>query len=235
MTELIAVRHAEARTAGLIGGPRTCTGLSDVGRQQARLLADRLHRQLNHTRVTLYTSPRPRAAETTAVVAGRLGIPPVTVDDLRDPDCGIDADGRTWQDMLAEAKAAGRIYDASIPLSDGGEPWATFLARINPMLQDIAGRHPHDTAILVGHASTVRAVHQILVGLPLDRWPTAHLEVANASMTTWTFTSERWTLICHNDHHHLDEQPHPADHRHLNGQRQQAPQQRHRPRRGQEW
>ena len=204
LVDLIVVRHAEAPSAGRIAGPRTCTGLTALGQQQAASVADRLHRHLNGTPATVFTSPRARAAETAAIVARRLDAPLDTVDDLRDPDCGINLDGRKWLEVLAEAEAAGRAYNASVPLAEGGEPWAAFLSRTERMLQDLLHRRKVPVAILVGHASTVRAIHQVLIGLPLDRWPAAHLDVANASLTMWKGADDRWTMICHNDHHHLD-------------------------------
>ena len=43
-TRLILIRHGESRTTvdRVIGGPRTCSGLSDLGRRQTERLRDRL-------------------------------------------------------------------------------------------------------------------------------------------------------------------------------------------------
>lgn len=205
MTELVVIRHAEAHcnVAGIIGGPRTCTGLTDLGRRQAKRVAERLHQQYAGQPATVFSSPRRRAAETAATVAERLGQQPIGADDLRDPDYGDDADGRPWQEVIEEARAAGRTKDPTRPLVEGGEPWAEYVARTSRLLQEITGQHPQNVVLLVGHAETVEAVHQILIGLPASQRPAARLDVANTSLSRWMLTPTRRMLIGHNDHHHL--------------------------------
>ncbi|MEV6927119.1 histidine phosphatase family protein [Dactylosporangium sp. NPDC051485] len=205
MTELVVIRHAEAHcnVRGTIGGPRTCTGLTDLGRRQADLLADRLHRQFAGQATVVYSSPRRRTAETAEPVAERLGKPLVTIDELRDPDYGDNADGRLWKEVLDEARATGRTSDPSLPLAVGGEPWTEYVTRTERLLHKITDQHPAEVLLLVGHAETVEAIHQVLIGLPTDSRPTARLEVANTSLTQWRITPHRRTLIAHNDHHHL--------------------------------
>ena len=46
VTRLVLVRHAEsmATVRRIVGGPRSCTGLSELGRRQAEALRDRLAR-----------------------------------------------------------------------------------------------------------------------------------------------------------------------------------------------
>ncbi|MGH3941836.1 MAG: histidine phosphatase family protein, partial [Pseudonocardiaceae bacterium] len=67
MRELVIVRHglAHCNLAGVVGGPRGCTGLTDLGRAQVALLAERLCQDaaggLPVTAVR--ASPPPRARE----------------------------------------------------------------------------------------------------------------------------------------------------------------------------
>ena len=43
-TRLVLIRHGESNTtvARVLGGPRTCSGLSELGRRQAERLRDRI-------------------------------------------------------------------------------------------------------------------------------------------------------------------------------------------------
>ena len=43
-SELLLTRHGQAQcnVAGVVGGPKTCTGLTDLGRRQVKGLATRL-------------------------------------------------------------------------------------------------------------------------------------------------------------------------------------------------
>ena len=62
ITRLLIARHGEARcnVAGLAGGDKTCTGLTDLGRRQVQLLAARLREEHESgTRIdVLYAAPR---------------------------------------------------------------------------------------------------------------------------------------------------------------------------------
>jgi broad specificity phosphatase PhoE len=65
ITTLILTRHGEAHcnVAGIVGGDRACTGLTDWGRRQVELLAGRLHAE--EPCHVLYTTTRRRAVRQT--------------------------------------------------------------------------------------------------------------------------------------------------------------------------
>ena len=78
MRELLIARHGQAvcNLTGIIAGPRTCTGLTSLGRAQAVMLASRLRREAR-TRdpiTAIHTSPRRRARETAGIVDAALGL-----------------------------------------------------------------------------------------------------------------------------------------------------------------
>mgnify|MGYP003334228632 FL=1 len=83
MTRLILVRHGESNVTvqRIIGGPRTCTGLSDLGRQQAERLRDRWASTGEVEADVLIASQYPRAYETAQIVAPALGDLPIVRDD----------------------------------------------------------------------------------------------------------------------------------------------------------
>ncbi|MEV6350258.1 histidine phosphatase family protein [Actinoplanes sp. NPDC051851] len=208
MIELTVIRHAEAHcnVAGIVGGPRSCTGLTEHGRCQARLLAARLHRRSTGTQrpTTIYSSPRRRVVETAEIIAASLDLPVAHLDDLRDPDYGPTADGQLWSTLTAAARETGHATDLTTPLAPGGESWSQYVIRTNALLGELIIRHRGERLLLVGHAETVQALHQALLELPPTHKTKVKYAVENASLTTWHREQSRWTLICHNDYFHLE-------------------------------
>src|SRR5690606_9546247 len=94
-TELIFARHGEAQcnVDAVVGGPRTCTGLTDLGRHQMRLTATRLateHRSKPFTHI--YAGPRRRLRESGRILADALD-QPLIISTLLDGPVHGDADG----------------------------------------------------------------------------------------------------------------------------------------------
>ena len=94
-TELYLIRHGEsvANVTPIIGGMRGDTGLTDRGRDQARLLEKRL-REEDLRADQLYSSTLPRAMETAEYVARALDLPVQPDDELHELRPG-EADGLT--------------------------------------------------------------------------------------------------------------------------------------------
>ncbi|MGH3519132.1 MAG: histidine phosphatase family protein [Haloechinothrix sp.] len=212
-TRLILARHGQAycNVRGIIGGPRGCTGLTDDGRRQAWQLAERLRADHTEQPVTAaYTTPLQRAQETADIIAARLGLPVVTMDDLREPEYG-DADGKPWTDVVT---AFGRIsaQHPDHPIAPGAETWTAYLQRATAILRDILARHPGGTVLIVGHGETVTAAAHLFLDLAAGLRATIAFAVHYASITRWeqqplAWTQPdagwRWTLLTHNDTAHL--------------------------------
>ena len=94
-TELYLIRHGESvpNVTPIIGGMRGDEGLTDRGREQARLLEERLRTE-DLRADQLYASTLPRALETAEYVARALGLPVQKDDALHELRPG-DADGLT--------------------------------------------------------------------------------------------------------------------------------------------
>ena len=75
ITTLILTRHGEAHcnVARIVGGDIACTGLTDRGRHQVELLADRLRAE--DPCHVLYATSRRRTRESGEILSGRLGLP----------------------------------------------------------------------------------------------------------------------------------------------------------------
>ena len=95
--------HAEsiATVNRVIGGPRTCAGLSPFGCEQAAALRDRLATTSEITADALYASAYPRATETAEIIAPALGALDVKVDEgFGEHDPGPECDGMTFDAFL---------------------------------------------------------------------------------------------------------------------------------------
>lgn len=208
-TRLILVRHGAShhKEDGTVGGPRGCRGLTDVGRDQAGALAQRLVRELPDRPAALYSSVIPRAIETAEIVAAALGHPEVV------QDCGLctwhspaHADGKLWADYRRESSlTTGGIYR---PFEDGNESWSELVSRVGRSLETIVARHAGATTVIVSHAETVNAALIVFGALPLAL--PFDIAVGPTSITEWTTDGDpaawprpRWTLVRLNDSAHI--------------------------------
>jgi phosphoserine phosphatase len=161
MTELLLVRHgetdwnAERRFQGHADPP-----LNDVGRRQARALAD----ELAGERIdAVYTSDLARARETAAILAEPRGIRVVALPELREIDVG-EWQGLTWPDI------EGRFPDGALAWRERGHGWESgetyeqLAERVVPALRRIAVAHPEGRAVVVGHGGTIRATRAFIAG-----------------------------------------------------------------------
>jgi len=209
-TELYLVRHGEAvaNVEPVIGGLRGDRGLTQRGRDQARLLQERLLTQQMHAD-RLVSSSLPRALQTAEYVSRGLGLPVVRDDELHELRPG-QADGLTVQQWRAEHRAGEELSGPRDPyrvFSPGGESWATFLARAGGALSRLVARYRDETVVAVCHAGVVEASFALAFGLGAsgNRVDCAPL---NTSLTHWRHRpasagEPEWTLVSFNDANHL--------------------------------
>ena len=215
-TELYLVRHGEAvaNVEPVIGGMRGDAGLTPRGREQARLLQERLlDRRIEADR--LVSSTLPRALQTAEYVARALGLPVLRDDGLHELRPG-EADGLTVEQWRARYRVGeeppGR-RDPYRAFSPGGESWATFLARAGGALSRLVARYQDETVVAVCHAGVVEASFALAFGLGAsgNRVDCAPL---NTSLTHWRHRRTRgepeWTLVSFNDADHLTSRALPA-------------------------
>lgn len=212
-TRLILVRHGQAHcnVAGVIGGRRGCTGLTDRGRHQARLLADQLSTDHAEAPITAaYTTPLPRARETADILSDALSLPITTMQDLREPDYG-EADGQSWSQVVAAFRRIPAQH-SDHPIAPGAESWTVYVRRATVALRGIIARHTGESVLIVGHGETVTTAAHLFLGLAADTRASVAFTVHYASITrleqqplAWTRpeAGSRWTLLCHNDTAHL--------------------------------
>ena len=174
LSRLLIVRHGEsvAMAEGIVGGPKGCRGLTERGRAQARALRDRFAAGREPSVDVVYTSPLPRARETTEIVLAALGdgskrgeLEVHTHDELEEMRL-TPADGMTWEaarEHFGFIQPMDEPYTGVIP---GGESRAGFRHRVAQVLNDIAAAHPGDTVFLGCHGGIASAAMAMAFGIP---------------------------------------------------------------------
>jgi 2,3-bisphosphoglycerate-dependent phosphoglycerate mutase len=212
LTELLLARHGQAtcNLTGLVGGPRTCTGLTDTGRDHVRHLARRLRADSRPIDV-LYAAPRRRCQETGRILADTLDLPLHTEPGLDGPRHG-QADGQPWHEVKAAFGGPPQARPDQ-PYAAGAETWNDYLNRATAFLATLFDRHPGERILLACHGETIHAAHTLLLDLP--RTPPAHAAgfvTDHAALTIWQQHRNRygrtlWLLATHNDTTHLTAKP----------------------------
>ena len=199
-SRIVLVRHGEpvAATLGLVGGPVGDTGLTERGREQVRVLAERLAASAELGAVAaLYASTLPRAIETAELLAPALGGLAVRVrHDLREHDPGA-LDGLTWAEVTANHAPPDLGLEPDRPVAPGGESLRGFHARARAALSALAERHAGETTVVACHGGIVAAAVGLCFGVPTSaRLP---LPTRYASMTELEVTERGWRLGRYND------------------------------------
>lgn len=207
-TRLLIVRHGDSHHAQrrIVGGANGDAGLTDLGREQAARLRDRLVAELPPDTV-FYASVLPRAIETAAILAAPFGAEAAR-------ECGLctwhyppEMDGRP----VEEAQAALRLPAPGIfrEFEQGNESWAELVTRVGRALTTLVYEHAGRTIVAVGHAETANASHRVFGNQPL-LWDDS-ARVPPTSVTEWitdgdpgAFPPPPWTLARSKDAAHLD-------------------------------
>ncbi|MCX7681819.1 MAG: histidine phosphatase family protein [Anaerolineae bacterium] len=204
MTELILVRHGQsyANVAGRWDGWSE-DELTPLGRKQSEALAERLASEYGGEVAALYTSPLNRALQTAQIIGAALGLPPITVENLKEINFG-ELSGITLERMAREHPA---LFSRWKDRSDmefqwpGGEKRGDFFRRVARACDAIILKHPHERVIVVAHGGTVRACLAYLLPDQLAQW--WGYELANCGLTVVTVEEGRARLITLNDKTHL--------------------------------
>ena len=209
-TRLVLIRHGEAQchVEQVVGGPKGCTGLSDLGRRQAEALRRRLERTGELSGAdALYASTLPRAVETAEVIAAAVGGLAVKQDENLCELHPGEADGITWEEFRERyTYPGGTNADVFRPMAPGAESWARFSERVGAALTGLVEDHEGQTVVVACHGGVVMGSLHALAELPLKQ--RFAVEIENTSITEWVrrpagADEERWTLVRFNDAFHL--------------------------------
>jgi probable phosphoglycerate mutase len=214
-TRLVLVRHGEAtcHLRGVVGGPRGCTGLSELGVEQALSLRRRLEETGELSGASaLYASVLRRAVQTASVIAPAVGSGTLEIVE----DCALcelhpgDSDGLSWEQFRQTYGEPDWDDDPDTPVAPGGESWTGFVARAADALGSLLRRHRGEQAVVVCHAGVVEAA--MLRFLPVERSRRRlRLRTSYVSLTEFELTGPDvdgtragdWRLLRYNDAGHL--------------------------------
>jgi broad specificity phosphatase PhoE len=207
--ELFIVRHADA-----IPGPEEIIPsgvyddlpLSQIGREQAEALAERLSKVSFDA---IYSSPLRRCLETAGPLAERLHLTPVVVEDLKEIRLGevrpIPKDGKDLK-AIYEALQARQIDIVRLAAETGNwdaiagsEPSLAFRKRVVDVIDDIAHKHIGERVLIFAHGGVVNAYAAEAIGLEKEFF----FPAANTSITVVRVSGKKRVLFILNDVAHI--------------------------------
>lgn len=205
LTRVVLVRHGESQVTvnKILGGPRSCTGLSELGRLQAQRLRDRLSETTEIGADYLYSSAYPRALETAEILRDAFGGMAITIDaGFGEHDPGPECDGLTYDEFVRRHGRPDWGADPNAEFFPGGETIAEFHSRVGASFDALARNHVGKTIVVACHGGVVDAVLRRTLGTP----QTGKFEIRtkNCSLTEFAeIRSDHWALLRYNDIVHL--------------------------------
>jgi probable phosphoglycerate mutase len=203
-TTLVLVRHGESNVTvnRVIGGHRSCSGLSELGRRQADRLRERLVTTLELTADVLISSNFPRAIETAEAIAPAFGGPAIEIDPgFGEHDPGPEIDGMTFEQYV-ERFGTPDWTDPDVEVFPGGETVAAFHRRVGATLASTLEVHRGKSIVVACHGGVVDATFRHL--LRTASTGSFELHTLNTSLTEFTTApSGEWRLKRYNDAAHL--------------------------------
>ncbi len=203
-TRLLLVRHGESQVTvdRVIGGPKTCSGLSALGKQQAEALRQRLV-DAPFEAHNVWASTMPRAIETAQIILPALGDHELQIDaDLEEHRPG-EADGLPFADFGDVYEMFDFVDEPFRPMAPGAESLAGFHHRAGNALHAVVEKHRGESTVVACHAGVVDVALRTFLGLGLR--PTFDLHTLNTSLTELKRDDDRdrWALVRYNDAAHL--------------------------------
>jgi probable phosphoglycerate mutase len=208
VTRLVLVRHGESNVTvdRVIGGPRTCSGLSPLGRQQAERLRDRWAANAEFSVDVLLASQYPRAIETAEILAPAIGGLAVVRDEgFGEHDPGPECDGLTYQEFTERYTDGTAGWDSGDPFATtfpGGETVASFQFRVGSAVRRTMDLYEGRTIVIACHGGVIDAVLRLALKAPGMGQFQVHTR--NASITELMLVKPNmWRLVRYNDAAHL--------------------------------
>lgn len=190
----------------MIGGWRTCDGLSPLGRLQAERLRDRLSATGELAPDVLISSQYPRALETAQIVGEAF--PGMDIE--QDPgfgehDPGPDCDGLTYKEFVERYAPGEEAWTDDDPFATtfpGGETIAAFHFRVGTTVRRVLDDHADSTVMVFCHGGVVDAILRQALRAPGTGGFQIH--TLNTSITELHLVRRNlWRLVRYNDAAHL--------------------------------
>ncbi len=198
-TRIVAVRHGETEwnTQGRFQG-HLDSPLTERGWDQARALAERLHKE---TFQVVYSSDLERARLTATCIANRCGHRVVVDDRLRERHYGVFQGLRVQEiaEQHADAYLAYLVGDPDYAIPGGESQRQRFLRHIE-CLNELAARHRGKTLLVVVHGGVLDSLYRTAIGMGLeapreDPIPNAGFNVFSRDNGGWKM--QVWADVAH--------------------------------------
>ena len=207
-TRLILVRHGETdwNLEGRYQGQADLP-LNERGREQAKLLAERLRGERIEA---IYASDLSRAFETAKIIAEVVGQEVKTLESLREVDTGVWT-GLTLEEVESRYPRHLREWRAD-PLGVKrleGESYLELFERTIAATREIVEAHPDQTVLIVGHGGNMKCIILDALGVGADRATEIASRFAsdNASLHILQYDEDGVLIQTLNDACHLDRLP----------------------------
>lgn len=149
--KLYFIRHgeSEANTQHVISNYGSHFGLTELGKQQVQVLAERL----KHLPITtMYSSPVLRAMDTADILYQSLDLPYRVTEALREYNCGVlegKSDEESWR-LHRQYYEAWTLRHDYLSKPEGGESFVDIQNRFVPFIESLK-RNDDEDILLVGH------------------------------------------------------------------------------------
>jgi len=164
MKELVLVRHGEAEhlVKGIIGGWSNLP-LTDRGRQQIGITANRLKELFDSRIEIMYTSDLRRASESAEIINEKFDVPLVIDSRFRENSAGI-AEGMTVVEAEKIAIPVSEPIGDWIPYPEA-ESWRMLQDRVASVLSQLEQKQ-EEVLLIVAHGNTNSAIIEWWLQLP---------------------------------------------------------------------
>jgi probable phosphomutase (TIGR03848 family) len=194
VTTVLLIRHALTDETGRrLSSRRPGLHLNDIGRHQARTLAERVSVL---ALAAVYASPLERTQETAEPLAAVQGLTIETREALLEVEFG-EWTGAWFEELEQRPEWHEFNAERSARRPPGGETLLEVQGRVVSELEAVERAHPDQAVALVTHGDVIRAAVLHCLSMPLDLH--ARLEVAPASISMIDLSASGVRLVRLND------------------------------------
>ena len=195
--KLYFIRHgeSEANTQHVISNYGSPFGLTELGRQQVEVLAERLK---DAPITTMYSSPVLRAMDTADILYQTLGLPYRVTEALREYHCGIlegKSDEESWR-LHRQYFEDWTLRHDYLSKPAGGESFVDVQNRFVPFIESMKRSDDDEHILLIGHGGLFHLMLPlILTNIDNDFSNThsiGHTEIIIAELNADRFVCRQW-------------------------------------------
>ena len=165
MKTIITIQHTQSihHTNGMVGS-WTDLDLSDLGKEQAKHIGEKMAKEFTGWNFVLYSSDLKRAKQTAELVGQSLGLCPILAPELRERNLGKCV-GKSVQWLRDNIESQERTIDDRM-FSDA-ESRRDVWNRLLPFFQTIM-ESPAENIILVSHGDLLSVFNTMFLGLDVE-------------------------------------------------------------------